>query len=685
MEAPQKGSIYEILNGNKQFIVPIYQRFYSWNIEQCRQLWNDIFSMQKNGRKAHFIGAIVNVKEEGGAIGVQKFTIIDGQQRITTLLLMLIALRDYAEKNQDNIINVDEINDTLLKNLHKKDYDRYKLLLTESDREIFISLVENKPITQGTKSRLLDNYKFFADKINNKVLQPAEIFESIGKLQIVNITLNRSDDDAQAIFESLNSTGKALSESDLIRNYLLMGLNPDEQIYIYEHSWRPMEKLFGISANIMDDFFRDYITMKLARIPNKNQTYEEFKHYRINSEFESARDLCADLYKYANYYTDIIFSRSNDPEINNLYNDILALKMSVSYPFLLRVRDDYEKEIITISEFKQILRLCISYIFRRSICDFPTNSLNKTFAIMRNAIKPDDYMNSIKAFFLMCSGYREFPDNDKFIAAFVSKDIYKMQINKFILSHLENYDNQGPINESRYSIEHIMPQNSNLSQEWQIMLGDNWRDVQKIYLHTVGNLTLTPPEYNSAMSDRPFMEKMNITGGFKQSALRLNSDIINLTEWNESNIINRANLLAEKALKIWEFPSLTPEELAQYKGQEERYSIANYNTNAHTMELFNLLDSRIRNISSYVRREFKKYYIAYKLDTNFADIFFQSQRLKISINMKFADVNDPEGICRDVTGLGKWGNGDVEVYMEKLSDIDNVMYIIMQSYNYQQD
>ena len=651
MEAPQKGSIYDILNGSKQFIVPIYQRFYSWDLEQCRQLWNDIFSMQKNGRKTHFIGAIVSVKEEGGAIGVQKFTIIDGQQRITTLLLMLIALRDYSEQTQDDIINVDEINDTLLKNLHKKDYERYKLLLTESDRDIFISLVEHTPINQSTKSRLLNNYKFFADKINNKVLQPAEIFESIGKLQIVNITLNRSDDDAQAIFESLNSTGKALSESDLIRNYLLMGLDPDEQTYIYEHSWRPMEKLFGIASNNMDDFFRDYITLKLARIPNKNRTYEEFKQYSMNSEFESHRDLCADLYKYANYYTDIMFSRSSDPEINNLYNDILALKMSVSYPFLLRVRDDYEGEIITISEFKQILRLCISYVFRRSICDFPANSLNKTFAIMRNAIKPDNYVNSIKAFFLMCGGYREFPDNEKFISAFKTRDIYTMQIHKFVLSRLEIYDRKTFINISDYTIEHIMPQT--LTQEWQKMLGDNWREIHKKFLHTIGNLTLTA--YNPEMSNKPFMEKMNMPGGFKdvESALHLNDYVKTLDEWNEANIIERANLLAAKAVKIWEFPNMTPEELTKYKGQEERYSLANYNTNAHTMELFNLLDSRTQNISPYVRREFKKLYIAYKLDTNFADIFSQSQRLRIAINMKFADVNDSEGICKDVTGLRK--------------------------------
>lgn len=269
----RKGNIYEILNGNKQFLIPVYQRFYSWDVEQCKRLWNDIVEMQKKGKVGHFVGSIVNIAEQAMPTGVQKYMIIDGQQRMTTLTLLLLALRDYALAHPgDTSINAHRIDGMLLKNEYENGDERYKLLLTETDRVILINLVERKPFIQGVRSRVLDNYKFFAGKIEDKELTPIEVWDSIGKLQIVNITLDRAVDDAQAIFESLNSTGKELSESDLIRNYVLMGLEPVEQNYVYEHLWRPMEQLFvyETQGTVMDAFFRHYLTMKISRIPRKN-------------------------------------------------------------------------------------------------------------------------------------------------------------------------------------------------------------------------------------------------------------------------------------------------------------------------------------------------------------------------------------------------------------------------------
>lgn len=685
----RKGNIYEILNGNKQFLIPVYQRYYSWDIEQCTRLWNDIVEMQKKGKVGHFVGSIVNIAEQAMPTGVQKYMIIDGQQRMTTLSLLLLALRDYAIKNPDDTtINARRIDNMLLKNEYESGDERYKLLLTETDRDILMRLVEEKPIPDDTRSRLLDNYKFFAGKIADKELQPAEVYESIGKLQIVNITLDRTVDDAQAIFESLNSTGKELSESDLIRNYVLMGLEPTEQTYVYEHLWRPMELLFVYETqdSVMDRFFRDYLTMKITRIPKQDRVYEEFKLYHLNCEFGTIRELCQDLLTYAKYYTDMVFKRSSNPALKSLYEDINDLRMEVSYPFLLKVHNDYAEGIISEDDLKLIIRLCISYVFRRSICDIPTNSLNKTFATLRNEIRQDDYVNSIKAFFVMRDDYKEFPNDDKFTAAFVSRDIYTMRSRNFILSHLENYGNKAPIIIENYTIEHIMPQNSSLSPEWQQMLGTNWREVQKTYLHTIGNLTLTA--YNSEMSDHPFMVKMDMEGGFKESALRLNAYVVKLTEWNEQRIKERASLLADKAKQIWAFPDMTAAELAPYQTVEkpaERYSLETYDTNVFTKTLFEVLDRRIQNLSPDVKREFKKLYVAYKLDTNFVDIVFQKQRLRISVNMKFSEVIDPNGICRDITGLGRWGNGDVELYMEHTSDVDQIMEIVEQSYRIQAD
>lgn len=685
----RKGNIYEILNGNRQFLTPVYQRYYGWDIEQCTRLWNDIVEMQKKGRAGHFVGSIVNIAEQVMPTGIQKYMIIDGQQRMTTLSLLLLALRDYAIKDPDDAtINARRIDSMLLNNEYESGNERYKLLLTETDRDILIRLVEKMPIPVDTRSKLLDNYKFFAGKIADKELQPAEVYESIGKLQIVNITLDRSIDDAQAIFESLNSTGKELSESDLIRNYVLMGLEPTEQTYVYEHFWRPMELLFvyGVQDSVMDKFFRDYLTMKIARIPKKDRVYEEFKLYHLNCEFSTIRDLCQDLLIYAKYYTDMVFKRSSNPAFKSLYEDINDLRMAVSYPFLLKVHNDYADGVISEDDLKLIIRLCISYVFRRSICDIPTNSLDKTFATLRNEVKPDDYVNSIKAFFVMRDDYKEFPNDEKFAAAFVQRDIYSMRTRNFILSQLENYGNKAPIVIENYTIEHIMPQNSSLSPEWQQMLGANWREVQKTYLHTIGNLTLTA--YNSEMSDHPFKVKMDMEGGFKESALRLNAYVVKLTEWNEQRIKERAALLADKAKQIWPFPDMTAAELAPYQTVEklaERYSIESYDTNVFTKTLFEALDRRIQNLSPDMKREFKKLYVAYKLDTNFVDIVFQKQRLRISLNMKFSEVIDPNGICHDITGLGRWGNGDVELYMEHASDVDQIMEVVEQAYRLQAD
>ena len=683
----RKGNIYEILNGNKQFLIPVYQRFYSWDIDQCKRLWNDIVEMQRKGKAGHFVGSIVNIAEQAMPTGVQKYMIIDGQQRMTTLTLLLLALRDYAIKNpSDTTINARRIDNMLLKNEYESGDERYKLLLTETDRDILISLVEKKPISESIRSRLIENYSFFANKLADKEIQPAEVYESIGKLQIVNITLDRAVDDAQAIFESLNSTGKELSESDLIRNYVLMGLEPSEQTYVYEHLWRPMEQLFiyETQGTVMDAFFRHYLTMKLSRIPKQGRVYEEFKLYHLNCEFGTIRELCQDLLEYAKYYTNIVFKRNSDTDLKKLYEDIIDLRMEVSYPFLLKIHHDCMEGLITSDELKEILRLCISYVLRRAICEIPTNSMNKTFATLKNYIRPDDYLNSVKAFFVMQDTYKEFPDNDKFEGAFENRDIYNMRARNYILSRLENFDNKAPIIIENYTIEHIMPQNKNLSLEWQADLGAEWQDVQKKYLHTIGNLTLTA--YNSEMSDRPYLEKMDMAGGFKESALRLNKYVILQNKWNQKHIQERAKELAKKAESIWPYPTLTVAELAPYKVEEkavQKYSLETYDVNVFTRILFESLDKRIMNLSPAVKKEYKKLYVAYKLDTNFVDIVFQKQRLRISINMKFSEINDPNGICKDITGIGRWGNGDVELFMEHQDELDQIMEIVKQSFEAQ--
>lgn len=685
-----KGNINSILNGFKQFIIPVYQRTYSWGQEQCERLWDDIVEMQRQNRTGHFVGSIVNIAEQAMPTGVQKFMIIDGQQRMTTLTLLLIALRNYGFGHpEDTSINPKGINGMCLQNDYANGEEKYKMLLTQTDKDVLIKLLEKRPLDGIKASRLVDNYKFFVDKIAQKKLSAREIQEGIAKLQIVNITLDRAVDDAQLIFESLNSTGMDLSQSDLIRNYILMGLDPNVQNDIYENYWLPMEKLFDYEkqTSLMDKFFRDYLTLKNNKIPNFSKIYEEFKYYHKYKHKDTVDDFCKELYTYGKYYTNMYYARSGDKELDVIFDDIKQLQMEVAFPFLLKVYVDYEDKVIIKYEFTEILKCCESYVFRRAISGIPTNSLNKTFMMMENKINKDKYLNSIKAYMIMLDSYKLFPDDEKFENDFVIKDIYNMRIRNYILSKLENCNNKAPINIENYTIEHIMPQNKNLSQAWKEALGESWNEIQKTYLHSIGNLTLTA--YNSEMSDKPFGEKLEMEGGFKESALRINSYVVKQTTWNDSAIRKRANELFNIAKEIWKYPELTENELAEFIPEDKplyEYKLEYYfYLTGEMLELFSILNKRILNISSDVKMEFKKLYIAYKVDTNFVDIVPQKTRLRLSLNMKFNEIDDPKALCVDVTDKGRWGNGDIEIGLENVGQIDDVMELIIQSYNKQID
>ncbi len=532
----------------------------------------------------------------------------------------------------------------------------------------------------------MDNYGFFAGQIGSGEIAPSDLYDAIGKLQIVDIVLDRQYDDPQAIFESLNSTGIDLKDSDLIRNHLLMGLDSTTQADVYNNIWRPTELLFDYEhqSELLDNFFRDYLTMKLGRIPRKNEVYKEFRAYNSGNGL-AIRDLCQDIYAFAKHYSDMYFVRSGDAVLKSLYADMKAIRMEVAYPFLLKIHDDCDKGLITVEELREILRLCVSYVLRRAVCDIPTNSLNKTFATMKNNIRPNDYLNSVKASFVMLDSYKVFPDDKQFIETFVSKDIYHMNRCGYILARLENWDNKSSVILDNLTIEHIIPQNLHLSTEWVSALGSDWEEIQKKYLHTIGNLTLTA--YNSEMSDSSFADKLTMDGGFQQSALRLNKYVVTQTIWGEMQVNERAALLGDVAKKVWPYPILTEAELSPYCKQDDtasEYTLESYKyLSAFNRMLFEKLNTRILNLGTYVKREFKKLYIAYKADTNFVDVVIQNSRLCLTINMKFADVIDPKGICKDITGVGRWGNGDVEVGLDSLDGLDDVMEIIEQAFRLQ--
>ncbi|MGE8207468.1 GmrSD restriction endonuclease domain-containing protein [Heyndrickxia sp. NPDC080065] len=681
-------NLLKFLQGTKQFIIPIYQRKYSWTLEQCKQLWNDIVrAANDEDIKGHFVGSIVYIEKGIYQISaVPQLLVIDGQQRMTTLTLLMIALRNaIKESDQKFEITSKKITNYYLVNNEEEDELYYKLLLTQTDKETLLSLIDNNELPDEYSQRIVENFHFFLEQIKNSGIDLNLLYRGISKLIVVDISLDRDHDNPQLIFESLNSTGLDLSQADLIRNYVLMKLEPKEQEALYKNYWNPMEKSFGnlSESSLFDRFMRDYLTVKTGRIPKIRNVYSDFKEYfeRQNSGVE---DVLKEVYQFSKYFVNLAFQTEKDKEINDTLKDINVLKVDVSYPFLLEVYDDYNKKRVSKEEFISILKFVESYVFRRAICGVPTNSLNKTFATLSKEIDKDNYLESVQAAFALKDSYKRFPNDGEFMKELKIKDVYNFRNRNYLLRKLENYKRKEIVDIESYTIEHIMPQNKNLSAEWRKDLGDNWEEVQKTYLHTLGNLTLT--RYNSELSDKPFKEKRDMDGGFADSPLRLNKGLRKLETWNANEIENRAEELSERAILVWEYPELPEDTLLKYKKKPEgndnaAYTIVDFPELTGTMlDLFEQLRKRICNFDSSVREEFKKLYIAYKTTTNFVDIVPQKSRLRLSLNMAFNEIHDPKGICKDVTNLGRWGNGDVEIGVTSISEIDDAMYLIKQSF-----
>jgi len=692
-----EANLLEFLQSPQQFVIPIYQRTYSWTLAQCQQLWNDIRNAATNPAiTAHFVGSIVYIKRSHYQVSekIPQQLVIDGQQRLTTITLLLTALRAHLEKQSgDGLempVSTEEINDYYLFNKHGKDERRYKLLLTQSDRETLIHLVEGHDRREPFSRRMIENYDFFRAQLSKSNVDLARLYQGISKLLIVDISLNRDHDNPQLIFESLNSTGLDLSQADLVRNYVLMGLEPQEQDALYNNYWYPMEQSFGHGeySSYFDRFMRDYLTVRTGRIPNLGDVYAEFKSYVRGTSDRTMQQVVADVYSYSQRYVRIAFAKAEDKEINTILRDINILKVDVAYPFLLELYDDYDQGRLTREEFIEALKLVESYVFRRAICGIPTNSLNKTFATLGRELDKSRYLESVKAAFLLKDSYRRFPNDEEFSQQLLIKDVYNFRNRNYLLRKLENYNRKESVDVESYTIEHIMPQNEELSHEWQQELGDNWRETHAKYLHTIGNLTLTG--YNSELSDRPFQVKRDMEGGFRDSPIRLNRRLANLEHWNEEEIKNRAEDLAGIAIKVWSHADLPPQTLAEFRkasepGEKQEYTIETHARylQGSMLELFESLRKRILNLDASVREEFKKLYIAYKTTTNFVDIIPQKSRLLLSLNLDISEIVDPKVPLKDVANQGRWGNGDVEVGLSSHDQLEDVMALVRQAFEKQ--
>ncbi|MDM0055607.1 GmrSD restriction endonuclease domain-containing protein [Variovorax fucosicus] len=696
-----EANLLKFLKKSSQFVIPIYQRNYSWTAEQCRQLWSDLMRAGRDENvAAHFIGSIVYVERGLGNVMQQEaLLVIDGQQRLTTSTLLIAALAKHFETHGLGEL-LDTFSNKKLRNYYLLNPDEegerhFKLILSETDKDTLLSLLQSTPMPAEASSRITENYALFQELIAVNQSELEAICQGLAKLVIVDVSLDRAQDNPQLIFESMNSTGLELSQADLIRNYILMGLEPRLQTDLYKTYWRPMEKAFGQAAYVVhfDAFMRHYLTAKTGEIPNLREVYVAFKAFARSLKGDT-RDLVADIHAYASYYCAMALGTEVDVGIKQAFHDLRELKVDVAYPFLLDVYHDYQQGRLTSDEVLHIVRLTESYVFRRAICTIPTNSLNKTFAGMSRTLKKDRYFESVQAAFLMLPSYRRFPGDDEFQRDVKVRDLYNFRSRSYWLRRLENHGRRERVMVEDYTIEHILPQNEALSKEWQMELGTEWQRVQQDWLHTLGNLTLTG--YNSEYSDRPFAYKRDqVTDkdgnavGFAHSPLKLNLGLGKVNTWNELAIKARAERLALDAAKVWGAPQLADDVLDAYRPAAakpgQQYSLADHpHLAAGPMrELFDVLRKSVSALDPCVSEEFLKRYVAYKAETNFVDVVPQARRLLLVLNVGIADIEDPKGLCRDISSIGRWGNGDVEIGLSSVDELPYVMGLIRQSFDRQ--
>lgn len=556
-----------LAQSDTQFMIPVYQRNYDWSLAQCSQLFDDILKVGSDEQQSsHFVGSIVYIHDNVYSVaGIRELSVIDGQQRLTTVTLVYIALYALAKETGDQAL-VNRIQETYLINKFSQDEEKLKLRPTEHNDKALKYLLRNDSNDEYKEySKLIDNYNYFKGRITaeNKDF----VIQGLNKLIFVEISLERDKDDPQKIFESLNSTGLELSQSDLIRNYILMGLKHKDQTHMYENYWRHIEinaTQEDTNINKVSDYIRDFLTLENRDIPNKGKVYLEFKKKYPISEIENLEKILTKIKKYSLYYNKFI-NPHNEPDIDirNQLSLISRLEINVAYPFLLEVYNDYSSGVINKPTLTEMLELLQSFTWRRFVIGLPTNSLNKIFMRLYEDVDPSDYVASFQRVLLKKKSSQRFPRDKEVIATLRDRDMYGIQTKNrtYFLEKLENYENKEPVKidgNADITVEHIFPQNPD--PKWKIELGEEqYSSMKEKYLNTISNLTLSGN--NGKLGNRYFTDKrdMNEEGkeqGYNFSRLWLNRHLSSPEKWDVAEIEKRFDIIAQRFLKIWKFPAV---------------------------------------------------------------------------------------------------------------------------------
>ena len=685
--------LIQLLDGAKQFVVPIFQRDYSWGTKHCQQLWNDILRVGADpNSKAHFLGSVVYIPAEDSQAAIPRWLVIDGQQRLTTVTLLLIALRDQliAEPSTDDaLLSPEEINDYFLLNRHGKGALKNKLMLRRTDNNELTALLLGGSVESDAAETLRENYDFFRNRLVG--VDAKHVYAGISKLVVVDVSLKRGHDDPQMIFESLNSTGLDLTQADLIRNFVLMRLDDELQTRLYETYWRPIEIAFGSHyRSEFDEFCRDYLTIMLK--PSKqfkaDSIYHHFREYFLRETTDkSVEDFLRELQRYANYYVRFGLSKEPDELLADPSARLRKL-VKVASPLMLRLHDCHEKnDQFNSRAFREAIEITESYIFRRSVCDMQTRSLNQIFASLAYTIQDDDPLASLKVALYRSGKKRRFPSDTEFCDALETKDIYAMQRNRFyLLDRLEN-DSKEKIDTSTCTIEHVLPQNRNLVAAWREMLGPDWKTIQETWLHRLGNLTLTA--YNPEYSDRSFTDKKTMDKGFNESPLRINHFIRESAKWTATEIEKRGKKLSKQASKIWPMLVVDTDAVRQAELEEHRAAASNFDIDtiefdAEGRALFNAIRPQILALGDDVFEQCVAKSVVYRVFDHFLEILPRTRYILLLVNIDFNETDDPSGIARDASDRAFITNasesGDVLFSLKNASQIPAAIRVIQQAY-----
>jgi uncharacterized protein with ParB-like and HNH nuclease domain len=536
--------LQRVIEGTNQYVVPLFQRKYSWDTKEWNTLWEDLVELYEDDNpRSHFIGSIVTMPTQSVPEGVAKFLLIDGQQRFTTIFILLSVLRDKARISPNGNL-AEEIEQTLLKNHFKQGTDAFKLLPTQGDRESFLSIMRNE--SASTDDQVARAYKFFERKIRANQVPDLEKLKQIivGQLVLVSIVLDR-DDNPHLVFESLNAKGRALSQADLIRNYFFMKIHVDEQESLYGACWTPMQDRLGEN---LTECIRHFL-MKDGGVIKQGEVYFALKERADEKSPRQIVEYLQEITHFAEFYAKLL-RPALEPStvISNRMHRLNRIELTTAYPFLLNIYSDFAAGKISEGEFAEVLDILENFMVRRFVCSVPTYGLNKVFPPLYSQVSQNPSLIAGLKDILRTKNY---PRDAEFRERFMSSKLYgsgdRIEKTKIILERLEeSFEHLEAVPLSGLTIEHVMPQT--LTDSWKAALGENWEVVHELLLHTVGNLTLTG--YNSPLSNDDYSRKRKILLG---SHIELNKYFETVTVWDDQAIRQRAERLADKALRVWAF------------------------------------------------------------------------------------------------------------------------------------